>query len=281
MYCGEIFKFPSGRRRRFPVKWGGWRTWPTRGERRFCAGRRYLGFGQRYLWPFSTQAWSAPYEPQFLVISEEDIWDSGRDRCSKGHWGNGSAQGQELLGELSPALETAHSSTRKPPNALPGIQDLPATIIHAVQKSSIKQRAQVFGELRPDANISLGGNVHAQPQRFVHVFIQQTFTEDLLCAHWAEPWGSGLIRQNQDAHGLLVQMCEHPQARGCVLFSTSYVPGSEQNRQSLCLQSLCSGGIIIMIMMIIITIISTVNIYWAPTKCQGLFFLCTNMISIY
>lgn len=91
--------------------------------------------------------------------------------------------GAGASGELSPALETARSPTRKPPSALPGIQDLPATIIYIVQRSTIKQRAQIVGKLRPDANILLGGNVHTQPQRFVHVFIQQTFPEDLLCAH--------------------------------------------------------------------------------------------------
>lgn len=93
------------------------------------------------------------------------LWGSGRDKVQGG---SENAQVQELLEGLCPALERGPEAAPKSTTEC--------------KRVTIKLRVRIFDKLRAGANVFLGYSMYMKSQSLLHIFIQQTFLEDLLCA---------------------------------------------------------------------------------------------------
>lgn len=112
--CGEIFKFPSGRKRRFPVKWEGWRTWLKSRERSLLCWEKTSWIRTKLPLAFLQLGLElCPYEAQFsLAEAEEDSMGLRKEQVQRGTLGEGICPGAGTPGRTFSC--SRHSPTQSP-----------------------------------------------------------------------------------------------------------------------------------------------------------------------
>lgn len=220
-----MFLLPSGRRR-FPVKRAGERPDPQGEEDASTLGEDFLGLDKA----------TSSLSPASLVCP---FGATGLPGCSRPRKGQGAARstgGVETTGAGAPGGTFSCSGDSlqiKPQMHCLVFKIFQQMLYTQCRRDTIRQRAWI-SNLRPELMFYwditctriFGGS-------FLSSFSE--WIEHLFCAHWADLGDTGLIRQNQGAHGVLREMYKQlPTCRGLRVIqqlytSTSYVPGNEQN----------------------------------------------------